>query len=82
MFKYRIAAGIERLHHCIEGKKVGVDGSKVVGVDRCHDPCPSGTPVLPGERGESPSSFFFLDLLHRWEEGFPLWSMASMVAEE
>ena len=39
------------LHHCIEGERVGVDGTKVVGVDRCHDDCPGGAPAPPGERG-------------------------------
>ena len=57
------------LHRCIEGEKVGVDGSKVVDVDRCHDPSPGGTTVAPGERGREP--FFFLGLPPRWEEGFP-----------
>ena len=44
------------LHHCIEGERVGVDGSKIVDVDRRHDPCPGGTPAPPGD------FFFFLDL--------------------
>ena len=47
------------LHRCIEGEKVGVDGSKIVDVDCCHDPCPGGTPAPPGERGREPASFFF-----------------------
>ena len=48
------------LHLCIEGVKVGVDGSKVVDVDCRHDPSPGGTSAPPGERGrESPSFFFF-----------------------
>ena len=37
---------------------------------------PGGTPAPPEARGrESPSFFFFLDLLPRWEKGFPsgLW---------
>ena len=42
------------LHHCIEGEKVGVDGSKIVDVDRRHDPSPGGTLAPQGERGESP----------------------------
>ena len=42
------------LYRCIEGEKVGVDGSKVVDVDRCHDPCLGCVPTPPGERGESP----------------------------
>ena len=33
---------------------------------------PGGTPVPPEARGrEPPSFFFFLDLLLRWEKGFP-----------
>ena len=33
---------------------------------------PGGTPVPPKARGrEPPSFFFFLDLLPRWEKGFP-----------
>ena len=33
---------------------------------------PGGVPAQPGERGrEPPSFFFFLDLLPRWEKGFP-----------
>ena len=32
---------------------------------------PSGTPVPPEARGREPPSFFFLDLLPRWEKGFP-----------
>ena len=51
------------LHRCTEGEKVGVDGSKVVDVDRRHDPCPGGTLAPARERvGEPPSSFFFLGL--------------------
>ena len=70
------------LHRCIEGERVGVDGSNSVDVDRHHDPCPGGTPAPPEERGrEPPSFFFFLDLPPRWEESSPLWSMASMAAK-
>ena len=47
------------LHRCIEGEKVGVDGSKIVDVDRRQDPCPGGTPAPPGEREREPPSFFF-----------------------
>ena len=46
--------GIERLHNCIEGERVGVDGGEVVGVDRRHNGCPSGAPTPPGERGREP----------------------------
>ena len=50
------------LHRCIEGEKVGVDGSEIVDVDCRLDRCPGGTPAPPGERGrEPPSFFFFLD---------------------
>ena len=37
------------LHHCIEGERVGVDGSEVVGVDHHRDPCPGSTPAPSGE---------------------------------
>ena len=40
------------LHRCIEEEKVGVDGSKIVDVDRCPDRCPGGTPAPPEARGE------------------------------
>ena len=37
-----------------------------------HDDGPGGVPAPPGERGrEPPFFFFFLDLLPRWEKGFP-----------
>ena len=42
------------LHRCIEGEKVGVDGSKIIDVDRRHDPCPGGVPAPLGERGREP----------------------------
>ena len=42
------------LHRCIEEEKVGVDGSKIVDVDRRHDPCPNETPAPPRERGREP----------------------------
>ena len=60
------------LHRCIEGEKVGVDGSKIIDVDCRPDRCPGGTPVPSEARGrEPPSLFFFLGLLPRWEKGFP-----------
>src|SRR3990170_4015692 len=72
MFKYRLQRREGVLHRYIEGERVGVDGSKIVDVDRRHDPSPGGTPAPPGERGrEPPSFFFFLGLPPRWEEGFP-----------
>ena len=62
----------ERLHRCIEGGRVGDDGGEVVGEDCGDDDGPGGTPVPPEARGrEPPSFFFFLDLLPRWEKGFP-----------
>jgi hypothetical protein len=54
--------GIERLHRCIEGERVGDDGGEVVGVDRRHDDPPSDAPAPPKERGREPPSFFFLGL--------------------
>ena len=32
---------------------------------------PGGVPAPPEARGREPPFFFFLDLLPRWEEGFP-----------
>ena len=50
---------------------VGEDDEDV-GVDRGDDDGPGGVPVPPGERGrEPPFILFFLDLLPRWEKGFP-----------
>ena len=61
------------LHLCIEGEKVGVDGSNIVDVDCRHDPCPSGTPAPPGERGRDPPSFFlFLGLPLDGRRVYPL----------
>ena len=45
------------LHGCIEGEKVGVEGSKIVDVDRRHDPCPGGVSVTPRVRGREPPPF-------------------------
>ena len=47
------------------------DGS--VGVDRGDDDGPDGILAPPEARGREPPSFFFifLDLLPRWEKGFP-----------
>ena len=58
------------LHRCIEGGRVGVDGSKIVDVDRHHDPCLSSTPAPPGERGREPppSSSSYPP---RWKESSP-----------
>ena len=42
-----------------------------VGVDCSDDDGPGGVPAPPGERGSEPPFFFFLDLVSRWEKGFP-----------
>ena len=42
-----------------------------VGVDCGDDDGPGGIPAPPEERGRGPPFFFFLDLLPRWEKGFP-----------
>ena len=48
------------------------EGDGGVGVDCGDDDGPGGVPAPPEERGrEPPSFFFFLDLLPRWEKGFP-----------
>lgn len=45
------------LHRCIEGKRVGDAGGKLVGVDRRQDDVPGCVSVPPEERGrESPPS--------------------------
>ena len=63
--------GKDRLHHYIEGERVGVDGGEVVGVDRRHDGSPGGAPAPLEERGREPPFFFLLGLLPRWEKLFP-----------
>ena len=42
------------LHRCIEGERVGDDGSEVVGEDCHHDDGHGGVPAPPGERGTDP----------------------------
>ena len=60
------------VRRCIEGGRVGDDGGEVVSVDGGDDDGPVGVPAPPEVRGrEPPSFFFFLDLLPRWEKGFP-----------
>ena len=55
-----------------EGDEDVGEDDRGVGVDRCRDDGPGGVPLPPGERGrEPPFFFFFLDLLPRWEKGFP-----------
>ena len=69
------------LHRCIEGERVGVDGSKIVDVDCRPDRCPGGTPAPPEARGREPPSLFFFLGLPLDGRRVPLWSMASMAAE-
>ena len=40
------------LHRCKDGERVGVDGSKVVDVDRRHDRCPRRHSGATGSEGE------------------------------
>ena len=49
---------------------VGEDGGGV-GVDRGDDDGPRRRSAPPEARGREPPFFFFLDLLPRWEKGFP-----------
>ena len=72
MFKWRLQQVRERLHRCIEGGRVGDDGGEVVGEDGGDDDGPDSAPAPPKARGRGPPFFFFfLDLLPRWEKGFP-----------
>ena len=59
------------LHRCIEGERFGVDGSKIVDVDRRLDPCPGGTPAPPGERRREPLLLLLAWSPPRWEESYP-----------
>jgi len=56
-----------------EGDEDVGEDDRAVGVDRGDDDGPGVVPVPPGERGREPPFFFFLflDLLPRWEMGFP-----------
>ena len=62
-----------RLHCCIEGGRVGDDGGEVVGEDGSDDDGPGSALAPPEARARGPPFFFFffLDLLPRWEKGFP-----------
>ena len=72
MFKLRSRQGERVLHRCIEGERVGDDGGEVVGEDCGDDDGHGGVPAPPEEKGRGgPFIFFFLDLLPRWEKGFP-----------
>ena len=62
----------ERSHRCIEGGRVGDDGGEVVGEDCGDDDGHGNVPAPPEEKGRGgPFAFSFLDLLPRWEKGFP-----------
>ena len=55
-----------------EGDGDVVEDDRGVGVDRGDDDGPGGVPAPPEARGrEPPFFFFFLELLPRWEKGFP-----------
>ena len=55
-----------------EGDQDVGEDDRGVGVDCGDDDGPGGVPAPPEERGrEPPFLFFFLDLLPRWEKGFP-----------
>ena len=61
------------LHHFIEGEKVGVDGSEIVGVDCGDDSPPDGTPAPPRERRRgSPPCASFSMASPGWGEVLPL----------
>ena len=54
------------------GGRVGDDGGEVVGEDCGDDDGHRSVPAPPEENGRGvPFVFFFLDLLPRWEKGFP-----------
>ena len=54
------------------GEGEGDVGEDDGGVGEDRGDGPGGVPVPPGERGRGPPFFFFfLDLLPRWEKGFP-----------
>ena len=59
------------LHCYIDGERVGVDGSKIVHVDRHHDPSRGGTPGPSGERGRAPLLLLLPWPPPRWEESSP-----------
>ena len=61
----------EGLHRCIEGGRVSDDGGEVVGVDCGDDDGPRRRSGATGSEGERAPSFFFPDLIPRWEKGFP-----------
>ena len=55
-----------------EGNEDVGEDDRGVGVDCGDDDGPGGVPAPPEERGRgTPFFFFFLDLLPRWEKGFP-----------
>ena len=54
-----------------EGDEDVGEDDRGVGVDRGDDDGPDGILAPPVERGREPPFFFFLDLLPRWEKGFP-----------
>ena len=59
------------IHYWLESERVGVDGSKIVDVDRRHVPSPGGTPAPPGERERGPPLLLLPWPPPRWEESYP-----------
>ena len=53
------------------GGRVGDDGGEVVGEDCGDDDGPRWHSGATGSEGDRGPFFFFLDLLPRWEKGFP-----------
>ena len=60
MFWKGLLRGEGVLHHFIEGKKVGVDGSKIVDIDRRPDRCPRRHSGGTESKGGGPPYFFFI----------------------
>ena len=54
-----------------EGDGYVGEGDGGIGVDCGDDDGPDGVLAPPEERGRETPFFFFLDLLPRWEKGFP-----------
>ena len=62
----------ERLHCCIEGEELVMMAVKLLVKIAVMMMAPGGTPVPPEAMGRAPPFFcFFLDLLRRWDKGFP-----------
>ena len=72
MFKYRLQWVKEGLHRCIEGEELVMKAVKLLVKIAVMMMASGSAPVPPEARGREPPFFFFLlDLLPRWEKGFP-----------